>query len=118
MKKIYIDIDGVICRTKKNFYKKSKPNKQVIKLINDWHELGKTIIIFTARYMGRNNDNVNKAKKMGYNSTFKQLKRWGLKFDKLVFGKPTYDIIIDDKAINFKKDWYKKFNFKLKKNKK
>jgi capsule biosynthesis phosphatase len=118
MKKIYIDIDGVICRTKKNFYKKSKPNKHVIKLINDWHKLGKTIIIFTARYMGRNNDNVNKAKKMGYNFTFKQLKRWGLKFDKLVFGKPTYDIIIDDKAINFKKDWYKKFNFKLKKNKK
>ena len=112
MKKIYVDIDGVICRTKKNFYKKSKPNKKVIKLINYWHKSGKTIIIYTARYMGRNSDNIYKAKKKGYISTFKQLNEWGLKFDKLIFGKPSYDVIIDDKALGFKKDWYK--NFKVK----
>ena len=112
MKKIYVDIDGVICRTTKNFYKKSKPNKKVIKLINYWHETGKIIVIYTARYMGRNNDNIYKAKKEGYNLTFKQLKDWGVKFDKLIFGKPSFDIIIDDKALGFKRDWYKKFKVK------
>jgi hypothetical protein len=112
MKKFCFDVDGVICRTAKSNYKSSKPNYKVIKVINKLYDQCHYIIIFTARYMGRHNDNANKAKKIGYNFTFKQLKKWGLKFDKLVFGKPTYDIIIDDKAINFKKDWYKKFNFK------
>ena len=73
MKKFCFDIDGVICRTVKSNYKSSKPNHKVIKVINKLYYQGHYIIIFTARYMGRNNDNVNKAKKMGYNFTFKQL---------------------------------------------
>lgn len=36
----------------------------------------------------------------------------GVKFDKLIFGKPCFDMIIDDKASIFKKDWYKKFKVK------
>ena len=70
------------------------------------------IIIFTARYMGRNNDNVKLAKKQGYELTYKQLVQWNLKFDKLLMGKPSYDFIIDDKGYGFKKNWYQ--NFKLK----
>ena len=96
MKKIKLcfDLDGVICTTVKKNYRKSKPKKKIIKLIN---ELSKKyiIIIFTARYMGRNNDNVRLAKKQGYDFTFKQLKNWKIDFDKLVFGKPSYDFYID-----------------------
>ncbi len=112
MKKFCFDIDGVICRTIKSNYKSSKPNHKVIKIINKLYDQGHYIIIFTARYMGRNNDNIYKAKKEGYNLTLKQLKDWGVKFDNLIFGKPSFDMIIDDKALGFKKNWYKKFKVK------
>lgn len=107
-KRYCFDLDGVICHTKKNLYKKSKPNGPAIKLINKLYERQNYILIFTSRYMGRSNENVIKAKKLGYNFTKKQIIKWGLKFHKLQFGKPSYDIIIDDKSINFKSNWYKK----------
>ena len=36
------------------------------------------IILFTSRYMGRNNDNSKKAHDMGFKFTKKQLKDWEL----------------------------------------
>ena len=66
-KKTYcVDIDGVICRTTKNFYKQSKPNKKAITKINQLYLNGNRIIIFTARFMGRSNENISLAKKRGY----------------------------------------------------
>lgn len=108
MKKFCFDIDGVICRTIKSNYKSSKPNHKVIKVINKLYDQGHCIIIFTARYMGRNNENVKLAKKQGYNFTHAQLQNWGLKFHKLIFGKPSYDFFIDDKVPFFKSNWFKK----------
>ena len=96
------DIDGVICETTKNLYSKSRPNKRTIKLINELYRENK-IIIFTSRYMGRNNENVKKAKDQGYDKTYKQLKSWGLNFHKLKFGKPSFDFYVDDKNIFLKK---------------
>jgi hypothetical protein len=58
--------------------------------------------------MGRSNDNAVLAKKKGYQFTFKQLKKWELNFHKLIFGKPSFDIIIDDKSLFYKKDWHNK----------
>ena len=108
MKKILcFDIDNVICITKKKNYKNSKPNKFVIKKINELYNRGFTIKIFTGRYMGRNKENISKAKKQGYKSTAKQLQKWNVKYHKLIFGKPSFDIFIDDKSIFFKKYWYK-----------
>lgn len=101
------DLDGVICNTKKNYYKESKPIKKAIKKINKIYSRGDKIIIFTARFMGRSDENTNLAKKRGYKLTYKQLKKWNVKFHKLIFGKPSFDYIIDDKSINFQKDWYK-----------
>ena len=66
MKKFCFDIDGVICRTAKSNYKSSKPNYKVIKIINKLYDQGHYIIIFTARYMGRNKENISLAKKQGY----------------------------------------------------
>ena len=65
-------------------------------------------MIYTARFMGRNNDNAKKAKKQGYKFTKKQLDSWGLKYSKLILGKPSYDIFVDDKSIFFKKKLGKK----------
>ena len=113
MKKIIcFDIDNIICNTIKNKYRESKPNIKVIKLINSLFEKGHTIKIFTARYMGRNDENIAKAKKQGYSFTKKQLKKWNLKYHKLIFGKPSYDIFIDDKAMGNEKSWYIKLRKK------
>ena len=109
-KKLCFDLDGVICTTSGNKYKKAKLKKNIIDFINNLSEKY-YIIMFTARYMGRNNDNVLLAKKQGYKQTCKQLYKWQLKFDKLIFGKPSYDFFIDDKSYGFKKNWYK--NLKL-----
>ena len=100
------DMDGVICNTKKNYYYSSKPIKKAILKINEIYSKGNIVIVFTARFMGRSNENMNLAKKRGYQLTYKQLKAWNVKFHKLIFGKPSFDYIIDDKSINFKKDWY------------
>lgn len=106
-KKVFcFDIDGIICRTLDSNYIKAKPNLKTIKLINELYKKNK-IIIFTSRYMGRNKDNVIKAKIQGYNRTFKQLKKWGVNFHELKFGKPSFDYVIDDKSIFFKKSWHK-----------
>ena len=72
IKKICFDIDGVICNLRKdNDYKKSKPIKKNINLINQLFKKKIYIILFTSRFMGRNNDNVLKAKRMGYKFTEK-----------------------------------------------
>jgi capsule biosynthesis phosphatase len=115
-KKVFcFDIDNVICLTKKNNYKNSKPINKNINIINKLKSEGHIIKIFTARYMGRNLENVTKAKKQGYKITEKQLKKWNVNYDKLIFGKPSFDIYIDDKNFGFKSDWSKKIKktFKL-----
>ena len=46
-----------------------------------------------------------------------QLKKWKVKFHKLVFGKLSYDLIVNDKSIYFKKNCYndiEKYLFRLK----
>lgn len=107
------DIDNIICRTNaSNDYSKSKPNIKVINLINELYDNGYTIKIFTARYMGRNNDNIVLANKQGYKKTFNQLKKWNLKFHKLFISKPSFDVFVDDKSFNYKKNWLSSFRKK------
>ena len=109
-KKIFcFDLDNVICHTIDSKYEQSKPNLKVINKINELHNKGNEIKIFTARYMGRNNEDYNLAKVQGYDFTKKQLESWGLKFDILIFGKPVYDVYVDDKNFDFKEDWLSNF---------
>ena len=46
--------------------------------------------------------------------SFKQLKKWNLKYHKLIFGKPSFDIFVDDKSFGFKKNWHVNFKYFLK----
>ena len=102
------DIDVDICKTKGNDYNNSIPNKKVIYKINHLHDQGNQIIIFTARFMGRTNNDYKKAYDLGYSFTLEQLKSWNVKFDKLFFGKPSFDMLIDDKAFNYSESWLTK----------
>ena len=118
-KKIFIfDLDNTICETKKNNYLKSKPKKDIIKKINQIKKNGHTVKVFTSRYMGRNNENRTYVKKKFYYKTFKQLKNWGLQFDELLMGKPSYDYFIDDKSYNIRSENAKRIINKFSKMKK
>lgn len=104
-KVLAFDIDGVICQTAGSDYQNSKPKIKAIKKINDLYNQGNKIIIFTARFMGRTDNNYEKAYALGYDFTLKQLNRWNVKFNKLIFGKPSFDLLIDDKAFNYSENW-------------
>ena len=107
MKKIIFcfDLDNVLCKSFGNNYNKSLPIKKNIEVLNILKKKGHYIKIFTSRYMGRNNENKKQAIKQGYKFTKKQLKNWNVTYDELIFGKPSYDIFIDDKNFSFKKNW-------------
>lgn len=105
---ICFDLDGTLCSFTKGKYSKAKPNIKAISKVNKLYAEGHRIIIFTSRFMGRNNENISKAKKQGFKLTLNQLRKWDIKFHKLIMGKPSYDILIDDKAFRYKKFWIKK----------
>jgi len=114
-KTICFDVDDVICKTNsKRNYSKSIPIKENIKVINKSYDNGFKIILYTARYMGRCNGNVSEVKKKIKPLTLKQLKKWGVKYHKIYFGKPSFDLFIDDKSLFFKKTWPKFLQKKLK----
>ena len=113
VKKIFcFDLDNVICFTKKNFYHLAKPNYKTIHIINKLYKKGFYIKIFTARFMGRFNNNKRLALKKGYKFTKNQLLKWKVSYHELIFGKPSYDLFIDDKSFLFKKNWHIDFKKK------
>ena len=105
-KTICFDIDNVISQKSKK-YKNAKPILSSIKIINELYDKGFTIKILTARYMGTYNDNIKLIKKLKYKETYNQLKKWNVKFHKLFMTKPSFDLLIDDKAFNYNKSWKK-----------
>lgn len=99
------DIDNTICKTKKNHYKKSKPIKKNINLINSLYKKKYYIIFFTSRGMSKYNKNKKIIYKTHHKFTLKQLTNWGVMFHELILFKPSYDIFVDDKNLFHKKNW-------------
>tara|TARA_Y100000768_G_C23691688_1_gene547184 strand:- start:177 stop:509 length:333 start_codon:yes stop_codon:yes gene_type:complete len=108
LKTFCFDLDGVICSNTFGNYAEAIPFQKAIDKINQLAEDGNKIIIFTSRFMGMNNENINKANLQGFDMTYNQLKKWNVKFDKLILGKPTYDIMIDDKHFLYDDTWIDK----------
>ena len=89
----YVDIDETICRSPDDRnYSLAKPIKENIEKINSLYDTGTTIIYWTARGTGSGID--------WRSVTEKQFDKWGVKYHDLKFGKPIYDLFIDDKNIN------------------
>ena len=87
---IYVDIDETICNTPNDRdYSLSEPIMDRIDKINQLYDEGNTIIYWTARGTGSGIDCSN--------LTYKQLFLWGCKFHEIKFGKPVYDIFVDEK---------------------
>ena len=97
-----VDIDNTICingSCGSCKYEGSKPIQERIEKINQLYDEGHTIKYFTARGMGRYNDDAEKATERFYELTKMQLDIWGCKYHELILGKPSADYYIDDKAI-------------------
>ena len=92
---IYIDIDETICNSpNKPDYKNSTPIKENIKKANKLYDEGNIIIYWTARGTVTGMD--------WSDLTRKQFKEWGVKYHDLKFGKPYYDLFIDEKNMKTK----------------
>jgi len=90
---IYVDIDETICKSPESRdYTLAVPLMSNIKKINDLFEAGNTIIYWTARGTGSGID--------WRETTEAQFRKWGVKYHDLKFGKPIYDLFIDDKNIS------------------
>lgn len=93
--KYVIDIDGTVCTQEKD-YKNAQPMYDNIEKVNKLYDEGHIIWFYTARGTETGID--------WSEVTKNQLKEWGVKYHKLLFGKPSADVYIDDKALNVR-DW-------------
>jgi len=90
---LYVDIDETICISPANRdYNNAEPLRSNIDKINKLYDEGNTVVYWTARGTGSGID--------WREVTERQFKEWGVKFHDLKFGKPIYDLFIDDKNIN------------------
>ena len=71
------DIDGTLCTNTQGDYSKAKPFVKRIQKINELFDQGNRIILFTARGMGTNDNNVEIAKSKWEALTKEQLTVWG-----------------------------------------
>ena len=89
----YVDIDETICTSPDSRdYSMAIPLQDRISIINELYDSGNTIVYWTARGTGTGID--------WSEITKKQFEEWGVKYNDLKFGKPVYDLFIDDKNIN------------------
>ena len=93
------DIDGTVCTQTDGDYNEAKPLSGRIAKINDLYDEGHTIIMLTARGMGRSNNDVQKSNDLFFDFTKNQLDDWGVKYHALFLGKPAGDLYIDDKGV-------------------
>tara|TARA_R110001583_G_scaffold8506_34_gene40804 strand:+ start:49 stop:393 length:345 start_codon:yes stop_codon:yes gene_type:complete len=90
---IFIDIDDTICRTPINGdYGQSEVIQDRVNKVNSLYDEGHVIVFWTARGSGTGIDWTD--------ITQRQLEAWGVKYHQLMFGKPVFDVFIDDKSIN------------------
>lgn len=87
-----VDIDGTICRSIRADYTMAIPLMDRIEKINGLFDQGHEVHYWTARG-GRTGKDWS-------DLTKKQLDDWGCKYTSLKMGKPSYDVWIDDLAIN------------------
>ena len=94
---IYIDIDDTICHSpNKPDYNISFPIIENIERANALYDEGHTVVYWTARGTVSGID--------WREVTEQQFNDWGVKYHEIKFGKPYYDLFIDDKNMNAK-DW-------------
>ena len=93
---VAFDLDGVLASNNNGDYENAAPLKEGIEAINKVYDLGYDVTIYTARF-GKRSPGFQY--QMGYELTLTWLRKNGVKFHRLIMGKPAYDIVADDKAV-------------------
>ena len=93
------DIDGTICTKTDGNYENASPIADRINTVNSLYDSGHTVILLTARGMGRYNNDLKRAYDSFYDLTVRQLLEWNVKYHELHLGKPSGDVYVDDKGI-------------------
>jgi glycerol-3-phosphate cytidylyltransferase len=99
IKKYCFDLDNTLCRTEGRDYENSTAIHHRIQKVNRLFDSGNYILIYTARGMGFFSGNIELIEKEYRELTESQLKDWGVRYNSLNFGKPSYDLMIDDKNL-------------------
>lgn len=87
------DIDGVIAQFDETLdYANSKPREEMVRVIQKLHAYGNSIVLHTARGYVTGMD--------WREVTEEQMKRFGVPYDELHFGKPNADYYVDDKMMD------------------
>lgn len=98
-KTFVIDIDDTILTTYNRDFENSTPHLDVINKINTLYDNGWTIILYTAR--GAKSCKTLAAREHKYRAiTETWLKKYNVKYTKLLFGKENADFYVDDKAMS------------------
>ena len=98
---VAIDIDGTITTTSEAHhlsYKYATPNIDTIENLKKLKKKGIKIVIYTSR--------LEKDRKV----TETMLKKWGVPYDDLIFGKLKADAYLDDKNLLFEPNWRQKLD--------
>jgi hypothetical protein len=87
---IYVDIDGTLTNETfgygNDIYAERTPRQDIIDRVNDLFDKGHTIILWTARH------------KCDRSVTKKWLKKYKVKYNNLILGKPKYTLFVCDRA--------------------
>jgi capsule biosynthesis phosphatase len=101
--RICIDLDGVICRLKKDgeTYADVQPVPGAVEKLRALRAAGHYIIIHSARHMKTCNGNVGQVIARQGATTLAWLAQHGVEYDEIHFGKPYADVYLDDNAVRF-----------------
>ena len=102
--RIVIDLDGTICALRKHNedYADVLPNPGVAAKLHELKQAGHHIVIHSARHMKSCDGDVSLVEQKIGQKTREWLKRYGIPYDELCFGKPYAHIYIDDLALPFR----------------
>lgn len=97
--KYAFDIDGTLCTSSPEGYDLAQPFESRIKHVNRLFDEGHSVLLFSAR--GQNSGRDLRE------FTEAQLRSWEINYTKLLLSKPSFDLLVDDKAV-FSEDYWNK----------
>jgi hypothetical protein len=101
--KIAVDLDGTLCTWHPGRYELAEPLTDALSAVRELARQGHEIWIYTGRGSGLGGAEAAEAR--WGEVTRRQLADWKIEHSRLIFGKPTFDLLIDDRAIALSESW-------------
>ncbi|WP_236895913.1 capsular biosynthesis protein [Clostridium beijerinckii] len=98
------DIDGTICpiKQKDERYEDLVPYKEILDKLNEYHNNGARIVLFTSRNMNSYGGNIGLINKNTAKVLLEWLDKWEIPYDEIVYGKPWpghKGFYVDDRSV-------------------